>query len=147
MRLEVWHLAAAWLAVLVAACSIGGSSAGLGGTGWTVTSIDTKSASAPQPTMVFGTDGTISGTTGCNEYTGTYETGGATMTIQLLSSTARACADPAGAAQEAALTVALDGAASWAIRPDGNLEIKASSGIGGISGTGDIVALPALPAN
>jgi heat shock protein HslJ len=135
------------LVILVAACSVGGASTGLRGTAWTVTSIGTRGVSAPQPTMVFGTDGTISGTTGCNEYTGTFEEGGSTLTIRLLSSTARACADPAGARQEADLAVALGGAASWAIRPDGDLEIKASSGIGGTSGTGDIVAVHVLPAN
>jgi len=117
----------------------------LSGTSWVVTSIAKVSTIVTRPTMVFGADGSITGTTGCNRYSGTYETDGAKLTIGSVSSTAMACADPDASAQEADFTAALSGAVSWDIRPDGDLEVKAPSAITDMKGTGDILASPAGP--
>jgi heat shock protein HslJ len=43
------------------------------------------------PTAKFGTDGSLSGTTGCNNFTGSYQTKGDTITISPLATTRKAC--------------------------------------------------------
>jgi heat shock protein HslJ len=43
------------------------------------------------PTAVFGSDGSLSGTTGCNTFNGTYQTNGDTITISPLATTRKAC--------------------------------------------------------
>jgi heat shock protein HslJ len=43
------------------------------------------------PTAVFGSDGTLSGNTGCNTFTGTYKTEGDTITVSPLATTRKAC--------------------------------------------------------
>lgn len=127
------------IAILAAACtgSAGSSSqdtAALPGTAWTVTSVDAAptDAAAP-PTMTFAANGTVSGTTGCNTYNGTYKLDGATIAIGQLSQTLMLCAGAVGE-QETAFSAALQGATSWAIGADGNLTL---------GGAGDIAAKPA----
>lgn len=47
-------------------------------------------------TAVFGTDGQVSGSVGCNGYSGPFTTGeGNALTFGVIAATARACADPA----------------------------------------------------
>ena len=119
--------------LLLGACG-SSSSATLPGTAWTVTDIAGRAtvATAP-PTIIFGTDGTVSGTTGCNQYNGTYTTDGDKLTVGPLATTRMAC-DDAINVQEAAFTEAFSGATSWSIKSDGSLEIK---------GTSDILGSPA----
>jgi heat shock protein HslJ len=54
------------------------------------------------PTAVFGSDGSLSGNTGCNTFTGTYQTKGDTITVSPLASTRKAC-PPDLAGQEAGI--------------------------------------------
>ncbi len=133
------------LVVLLTGCASGSPApaAALVGTSWTVTSIAKEDTTATPPTMVFGADSSISGTTGCNQYTGSYETDGAKITIGSIASTAMACVDPDVSAQAADFLAALGGAVSWEIQPDGKLEIRAPSAITDLKGTADIVAVPA----
>jgi heat shock protein HslJ len=79
---------AALVAVAVAAC--GGSQAtprptvppDLPGTEWTLgLQAGTAPAANARPTLTFGTDGTVSGFGGCNNYGGTYTVSGSLMTI------------------------------------------------------------------
>jgi heat shock protein HslJ len=128
-------LIAAVLAITVAACSSSGTGGhSISGTAWTVTSVGGQAAvAASPPTIQFGADGTIHGTTGCNQYNGTYTTDGEKLTVGPLATTRMACADPAVNTQEAAFTTAMSGTTSWAIGSDGNLTIK---------GSADIVAKP-----
>ena len=63
--------------------------------GWRVRSI----ADAPVPagvtiTMEFGTDGRISGRSGCNRYTGSFAYAGETLTLSPLAGTRMACSPP-----------------------------------------------------
>lgn len=122
------------MAAFVAACApIGGDDANrsLENTSWTVTSI----AGAPtlpeaRPTLSFAADGTVSGSSGCNQYSGAYRRDGSSLTFGGIASTLMGCEGERGL-QETAFLAALNGATTWRHGPDGLL----------ISGpAGDIVA-------
>ena len=115
----------------------GGPSGTLADTAWTVTTVNgtTVIPDAP-PTMLFGADGMVSGTGGCNQYSGPYTTDGGSIAVGDLASTLMLCEGDRGT-QEGAFMAALDGARTWRITPDGNLEI---------GGAGTIVASPATQA-
>ena len=49
-----------------------------------------------QITAEFGSDGTLSGSSGCNRYSGSYQVDGDQLQIGALASTMMACLDPAG---------------------------------------------------
>jgi heat shock protein HslJ len=124
------------VAILAVACSggSGGSSgAALPGTSWKVISVaGTQADVSSPPTITFGADGTVSGTTGCNTYNGSYKLDGASIKVGPLAMTLMMCDGPAGAL-EPAFAAALQGATGWTIGADGNLTL---------SGAGDIVAAP-----
>ena len=128
MTRTLW-LVVATLALVLAACGSSGSH-DIKGTSWTVSTIGGKAVVAgAEPTVSFGSDGTISGSTGCNTYSGTYTVDGDKLTVSALAMTKKACADPAVNVQEAAVTAALSGATNWSIGSDGNLTIKGSAEI------------------
>jgi heat shock protein HslJ len=92
---------------------------GLAGS-WTVTSYNNGAGGAvsviegTELTVVFGEDGTVSGSSGCNTYTGGYVVEGDTVSIGALASTRKACADPEGVMdQETQFLAALQSAATW----------------------------------
>jgi heat shock protein HslJ len=135
---------------LAAACSPGGSGAsgGLEGTSWAVVAI----AGAPtiadaRPSMAFGQDGQVGGTSGCNQYRATFHTSGDAIAIGDLASTRMAC-DPARNAQEQAFTLALTSVDGWRLADDGSLELDGPSAIlarpAGEAPAGSAAA-PALP--
>jgi heat shock protein HslJ len=81
-----------------------------------------------QVTAEFGLDGTLSGTGGCNRYSGGYKLDGAQIKIGPLASTMMACMEPAGLMeQEGAYLKALEGAASYRL-VEGKLELLDSAG-------------------
>ena len=115
-----------------AAPSVAGP-ATLAGTVWTVTSVGgTFVDAANPPTMDFAADGTLSGTTGCNQFNGTYTVDGSSLTVSPLNMTMMMCVGPIGDG-EALFAPAIQGATSWAMDADGNLLL---------SGAGDILAKP-----
>jgi heat shock protein HslJ len=69
-------------------------------------------------TVVFGADGRLTGTTGCNDLSGPYTTNDARIAIGPLAVTERACADPALMLQERELLEALEIAATYDIEGD-----------------------------
>jgi len=122
----------------VIACSPGGddtANGGLGNTSWTVTSIGGQ-ATLPEarPTMTFAAGGTVSGSGGCNQYSGSFRTDGDRIAFGQVSSTLMGCEGQRGL-QEAAFLSAVQGAATWRLADDGNLvlggavEIVAGSGV------------------
>lgn len=122
------------LAAIAAACApIGADDANrpLENTSWTVASI----AGAPtmpeaRPTLTFAADGTVAGSTGCNQYSGAYRRDGGSLQFAEIASTLMGCDGERGR-QETAFVAALNGATTWRHGPDGLM----------ISGTaGDIVA-------
>lgn len=120
----------------VTACSLGGDNAngGIGGTSWTVVSINgAPTAPDARPTMVFEVDGSLSGSGGCNQYSGSFRTDGDRITVRDLASTMMACEAPL-MAREQAFSAALGGATSWSLTEQGSLRLE---------GAGDIEAEPA----
>jgi heat shock protein HslJ len=78
----------------------------LAGTKWVLSSAvidDEDVASVAVAALDFGSDGTLSGTTGCNNFSGTYEQEGDELDIELGPMTLAACTDPAATAQEQAI--------------------------------------------
>ncbi len=133
----------AWIALLMVAALVVGCDAftddnangGIGGTSWTVASINGAPTPADaRPTMVFEFDGSLSGSSGCNQYSGSFRTDGDRITVRDLASTMMAC-EAGVMAQEQAFTAALGGATTWRLTEQGNLQLE---------GSGDIEAEPAL---
>lgn len=79
-------------------------------------------------TLVFSADGTVSGSSGCNNYSGTYEleTDGTLSFTSPFAATMMHC--PQGMEQETAYLTALQTAQSLLITPEGRLEIFYKSG-------------------
>ncbi len=112
----------------------GTSNGGLVGAEWQVTSIGGAAtiAGAP-PTMVFGQDGNVHGTTGCNTYSASFLTDRERIHIVVTAMTAMGC-DPARTAQEVAFDAALSAATLWRRAEDASLHM---------TGAAELVAMPA----
>jgi heat shock protein HslJ len=90
----------------------------LAGTAWKLQTLDgTKVPSSVVITIEFDADGTVSGSGGCNNYSGTYTASGESVTIENVASTMMACEDPQ-ASWEADYFEALAAASTWT--RDGN---------------------------
>jgi heat shock protein HslJ len=79
-------------------------------------------------TASFGTDGKVSGNSGCNSYSGTYKLNANEVAIGPLASTKKFCGDPSGVMdQESQYLAALQSAASYQV--EGNvLELRTQDG-------------------
>jgi len=111
-------------AVLVAGCSLlagGGTGGTIDGVRWILTSYDSNRTSTPVPAGVTVdatfADGTVSGSGGCNSYSGPYEIDGSKITIGLIQSTLMLCEGPDGDVETAYLA-ALPTAASFTATAD-----------------------------
>jgi heat shock protein HslJ len=94
---------------------------GLGGTSWDLVEMgNTADLARIVPTIEFAADGIVSGSTGCNTFSGTYSTDGETLGIGTLATTKIGCDRPASAV-EAEYLRALTGITSWSIESDGHL--------------------------
>jgi len=126
-------LLATALAVAIVACSPAAAPsatsaiADLGGTAWTVRTINGGSVigNAP-PTMTFSTDGRVSGSTGCNEYSALFSVDRDRLTVGGLAVTQKLC-EGAHGEQEGAFLSGLGGAASWHAPEPGRLEIDGAA--------------------
>ncbi len=86
------------------------------------------------PAMTFA-DGTVSGSAGCNQFTGPYHVDGESLSIGPASLTRMACAEPEGVmAQESALLRALESAATFTLDGD-RLTIRRADGATAITAT------------
>lgn len=80
-----------------------------------------------QISAVFNTDGTLSGTAGCNQYHAQYQAGDGKISIQAPAATRKFCAQPEGVMQqEAEYLQALTKAATYSIQGQ-QLELRSSS--------------------
>lgn len=69
------------------------------------------------PTITFGDDGTISGSSGCNTYSGTYSLAGESITITTLAVTQRECIEPEGIIeQESSILEYLENTTIWQLQ-------------------------------
>lgn len=79
-------------------------------------------------TLTFGADGRVSGSGGCNNFSGTYSVDESKLTLSQLAMTRRACLAPAMSMQETKYTGALGGITAWVITGDGALELLGDDG-------------------
>lgn len=101
------------------------------GTAWTLTTIASGDAvssvlNGTEVTAVFTADGTVSGSAGCNRYSGSYTWSGDQLSFSALASTKMACADDV-MAQESAFLASMQDVASFAIE-GGQLTVSDASG-------------------
>jgi heat shock protein HslJ len=113
------------------------STPALAGTSWTVISINGAGVVPDSPpTIQFSEDGRVSGSSGCNQYGGSFKADGGAIEFGALQSTEMFCEGARGP-QEAAFTAALSGARSYSVDADGQLLIE---------GAAQIVARPGIAA-
>jgi len=114
---------------IVAACSSTtpqtGTESDLAGTSWEATGFDDGSQTVTDVlagstlTANFGEDGTMSGNSGCNDYSGPYKITSNQIGIGPVSTTRKACSDPAGVMeQEAQYLAALENAEVFVVNGD-----------------------------
>ena len=106
------------LLLLIAVPAIVQGQSGLAGTEWRLVSFGPSGAEVDvvQGTTVtanFGEDGRVGGSTGCNNYGGTYEVRGDTISFGRLISTRRACLDQNANEQERRFLAALEAASRF----------------------------------
>lgn len=108
-------------------------SQGLAGTAWEVTSYNNGRQAVvsvvrdTRLTLVFDTDGRVTGEAGCNRFTGTYTAVGDTVAIGTLATTRKMCGGDGVMAQETTYLAAL--ATGTRIRIDGDrLELRTADG-------------------
>ncbi|MEX2184942.1 MAG: META domain-containing protein, partial [Chloroflexota bacterium] len=98
------------LATIAAAClpaDDDNANGGLANTAWTVVSVaGTSTVPGAEPTMSFAPEGIVSGSDGCNAYTGSFRTDGDRITVGRLASTLIGC-EPLLGAQAQAFSQAL----------------------------------------
>ena len=105
----------------------------LGGTSWEVIGYNNGKEAVvsviidTSMTAVFSTEGQLSGSSGCNNYTGSYTTDGDTIAIGPLAVTRKLCDDPLVMEQENAFLSALETAATYKITGD-KLELRTEEG-------------------
>jgi heat shock protein HslJ len=80
-------------------------------------------------TALFGADGNITGSAGCNSYTGSYTHSGQNrISIGPLATTQMYCGDPGVMDQETAYLANLQAAASYEMTTDGKLQLMDATG-------------------
>jgi len=98
---------------------------------WTLSEIavgDAIATIASDASLTFAEDGSLTGSTGCNNLMSDYVVDGATLKVGPVATTKMACKDPDTTQTETALLSALEEAAGWSITPDGWLELTDTNG-------------------
>jgi heat shock protein HslJ len=114
------------LAMMLSACAES-SQIDLEGTTWLLTAFDEKSPiEGTQPTIQFG-NGQVSGNTGCNLFSGSYQLNGDDISFGSLAWTERGCVDPEGVMEQETMYVELLGAARRFELEDDGLRIFTDS--------------------
>ena len=96
-------------------------SQGLAGTSWIVTSYNNGNQGVvsvvadTELTATFDAEGNVSGSAGCNNYTGSYQTDGDQISIGPLAMTMMMCPDEAVMQQETQFLAALESAATYQV--------------------------------
>lgn len=95
----------------------------LRGTRWTVNTIVDGNAAQSTPRdaeafLTFSDDGTVSGNSGCNQFSGRYTVDGSTLRIDNLNATLMACDGGGGKLEQAVLGVLEGGALEFRIEAD-----------------------------
>jgi heat shock protein HslJ len=121
MKKSMFSIAVVFVLVVLAGCAPSSSPSGgtLTGQVWALTDLAGKAPLQDTGiTIQFGTDGTVSGSSGCNQYSGTYTASGSSLTINTpLASTMMMCAEPV-MVQETAYQTALAGVKAYTVKGD-----------------------------
>lgn len=121
----------------------------LAGTGWVLASYagpagDVEALPGSGASIVFGDDGSVAGSTGCNRFAGTFTQTGGELTVDLGPMTLMACTSEELTAQETAVTAGLAATRGVAAGADGAITLidqaggtvlTFSPGIAGLPGT------------
>lgn len=106
-----------------AGITLSGQSNSLSKTSWNITSFNNGNQAVvgivadSSPTITFGDDGTVSGNSSCNTFSGQYTLSGESISIGALVSTKMACTEQEGIMeQEQGILTALESAATWSIQ-------------------------------
>ncbi|NDV99743.1 META domain-containing protein [Salipiger sp. PrR002] len=94
------------------------------GTPWTLATLDGAPVTDPAPEISFGEDGTLSGSAGCNTFTGTWATEEGMLEIGPLATTRKAC-EPGVMAQEDAFLAFMGALSDLRFGPEGELQLIA----------------------
>jgi polar amino acid transport system substrate-binding protein len=106
----------------------------LAGRSWQMTSYYDGQAiisalAGTEVTAVFGDDGSVSGSAGCNTYNATYQVDGNSLTVGSVTATRQTCSEPEGIMeQESAYLVALESATAYRVEGD-QLELTDAEGV------------------
>jgi heat shock protein HslJ len=97
-------------ALILSACAARVDLAALGGTSWTLVSygiVDnpTPATAGIHTSLIFSTDGQVSGNLGCNSFSGNYEVKAGKLVFGPLASTLMACPEPQMTQEGTALQV------------------------------------------
>ena len=113
----------------------------LTGTEWVATTLYTADASTTStaletsaPTLTVSESGSVSGSTGCNRFTGTAQVGDGTLTFGPLGTTRMACPDPEVTAIENHVLAVLAGETTYEIDA-ATMRITAPNGVDGLGFT------------
>lgn len=131
-----------------AGITLSGQSNSLSKTSWNITSFNNGNQAVvgivadTTPSITFGDDGTVSGSTGCNNFSGEYSLNGSTITISPLATTKRACIEPEGISeQEQGILSALESATTWSIQGS-NLSLRTAEDALAIVATNTLTTNP-----
>jgi len=98
------------------------------GSEWHVLSIgDAAVVDSSQTSFAFAAEGNVSGSTGCNHFTGTATIEGERVSFGPLATTRKACAGPL-ATQEQTFLKAIEGVHRFTIDPSGQLLLQGADG-------------------
>ena len=120
------------LAILVTAFVVAGcavttrvATMDLPGSTWELVAMDGEAVAGDAvPTLAFDEQGAVSGSTGCNTFSGEVAIDGNALSFGPLVTTRMACADPAANAQEAAFLAALEGVSAYTVDDQGRIVLQ-----------------------
>lgn len=116
--------------LVVTGCTTGAGSGELAGREWKLVWVDgfsTMPSGVATPTLTFGTDGRLSGNTGCNSASASYTVEGDRLSISALITTKRACIESAGQELEQAYVRAIEATRRYRIE-GGELQLLDDGG-------------------
>jgi heat shock protein HslJ len=125
MKRSLVLLAVAAAALSACAITTREATTELPGTSWVLVELDgAEPVAGFVPTIAFAEDGTVSGSAGCNTFSGTATIDGSSIELGPLATTRMACTDEAAGAQEQAFLLALEGVTSYTIDNEGRLVLE-----------------------
>ncbi|GMQ86088.1 MAG: hypothetical protein BMS9Abin07_1660 [Acidimicrobiia bacterium] len=129
-RVHRLALGVATMAVLLAACGGGATASSLENSAWALTGVEDRQV-PPEivATAIFTADGQVGGTTGCNSFSGPYETDGSSISIGPLRQTLAGCVDPDAQVIEGTYLIVLETVDSYTIDNDTLVLTDDDSGI------------------